>query len=132
MQVVVSIQSNHFSRIAAQLPGVARQLAMETALKIEAEVKTGMAAAKSGEIYDNHQASAPGEMPAIDPGNLANSITSEYDGPTGAVVYTNVGYAPDLEYGTVHMEARPFFTPAAEEVRPFFEGVARVIGERLR
>lgn len=135
MQVVVTLRSNRFNEIASKLPAMAGRLSLDAAHRIEIEAKVGMAAVKTGEIYArngvDHQASAPGEMPAMDTGALANSIQVEKEGATGAVVYTNMEYAAHLEYGTVHMAARPFFTPAAESVRPWFEDVARILGDAL-
>ena len=123
--VVVELRNNQFDRIARELPEVAQRLALQTAMAIETKVKVGMAEPKSGIAYERgsgtHVASAPGEMPAIDTGALVNSIQSDKDGRTGAVVYSAMEYAVHLEYGTVRMAARPFFTPAAEEARPEFE-----------
>jgi HK97 gp10 family phage protein len=69
--------------------------------------------------------SAPGQPPAIDTGLLHDSLQSKMTGATSAMAYTNVEYAPHLEYGTVHMEPRPFMVPAAEQVRPSFEQAMR-------
>ena len=79
---------------------------------------------KTGKFYKRgkdrlHQASAPGQSPANDYGNLVKSITTKYDEPKleGTV---NVGakYAEALEYGTQKMEARPFARPALQETTP--------------
>ncbi|MBI5964935.1 MAG: hypothetical protein HY863_15760 [Chloroflexi bacterium] len=74
---------------------------------------------KSGRTYQRgggkaHQASAPGEAPAIDYGHLINSIASARDGK-GAIVYSNAEHAPKLEFGTARMAARPFMRKAADE-----------------
>ncbi len=75
---------------------------------------------KTGEIYYRrgvaHQASAPGEPPANDLGNLANSINLRIDQPR-MVVFVNASakYAPALEYGTRKMAARPYLRPALME-----------------
>lgn len=79
-----------------------------------------MAEAKSGHIYGSHQASAPGEAPAIDTGVLVNSIQTEIDGLT-AVVGTNQEYAPVLEFGGAKMAPRPFLASAFEAAAPEFE-----------
>jgi hypothetical protein len=57
------------------------------------------------------QASAPGETPAVDTSNLKNSwvvLRSKGRRTFGFAAE----YAPHLEYGTIHMAARPFFLPA--------------------
>jgi len=83
-----------------------------------------MTGGRSGRVYIRagriHHASAPGEPPAIDTGNLINSIQVEPT-RTGAVVYSTSEYAPHLEFGTVKMGARPFFQPAVEREAPQFE-----------
>jgi phage gpG-like protein len=127
---VVRLSYNRLPELARRLPGEVRQICLETAEAIETRVKTGMAEPKSGEWYGDHQASAPGEMPAMDTGTLAGSILAEPDGG-GAVVYTNMEYAAHLEYGTVNMEPRPFFTPAAEEARPGFVRALQDLERRL-
>lgn len=45
------------------------------------------------------------------------SLNVEID-PGDAVVGTNVDYAPFIEFGTVHMRARPFLAPAAKQAGP--------------
>ena len=132
---VTTLRFNRFAEIAARLPAEVGEIVEETIREIETEVKDGMAAAKSGRVYSRgtrvHQASAPGEMPAIDFSNLANSVQVEMDGETAGAVYTNAEYAGHLEYGTVNMEARPYFTTAAEAARPGFERRMRALEGRL-
>lgn len=132
MNVVVETRSNHFPAIARRAPQLAHDLVGRTAHQIEAIIKVGMAEPKTGNMYGNHQASAPGDMPAMDTGNLANSIMVEFEEPTIAVVYTNVDYSAHLEFGTMRMAPRPFMTPAAEAVRPEFEAEAARIRSSLR
>jgi HK97 gp10 family phage protein len=64
-----------------------------------------------------HRASAPGEAPATDTGRLANSLKADIQG-VNATVFTNVDYAPFLEFGTRKIEPRPFLFPALEQERP--------------
>ena len=72
---------------------------------------------KTGRVYRRggveHQASAPGEPPASDTGQLVNSIGTVYDTTTltGRVVAKSK-HAPPLEFGTKNMEPRPFLRPA--------------------
>lgn len=129
---VATLTYNRLPEIARRLPGLAREVCLKTALEAEAVVKTGMAEGKTGAWYGDHQASAPGEMPAVDTGALVNSITTESDG-TGAVVYTNMEYAAKLEYGSPveHLEPRPFFGPAAEAVRADFVAAMQDLERRL-
>lgn len=84
---------------------------------------------KSGLVYNRrgtlHVASAPGEPPAADIGNLHNSITVRPH-PQTLTVHVNAGakYAAALEYGTVRMEPRPYLRPAMMRF-------ARLIDERV-
>jgi len=69
--------------------------------------------------YRIHQASAPGEAPAIDLGQLLNSSVVTVDGMSARVAWT-AEYAADLEYGTSRMLPRPFAEPEAEKIEPVF------------
>lgn len=118
---VATVTYNRFPQIAAQLPEAAGAVVEDTIYRIETRIKVGMAGPHSGLVYGTHQASAPGEMPAVDISNLINNTNSEMETQTSGVVHTGaVPYAPHLEYGTVNMEARPFMTPAAEAERQHF------------
>jgi HK97 gp10 family phage protein len=105
----------------------------ETALAAAEDAKASMLTGKSGRIYRRgtvgHQASAPGETPAIDTGDLIGSITTAELGPMEHAVTVGAEYAVHLEYGTRHMEARPFLRPALERSRETF--IAKV-GEALK
>jgi len=77
-----------------------------------------------------HQASAPGEAPAGETGNLANDsdITKPRDGARD--VNFNADYAASLEFGTEDGKTapRPSIGPNVEAARPTLEaGVAAVL-----
>jgi hypothetical protein len=59
-----------------------------------------------------HVASSPGDPPARDTGDLAQSIAWEMEGDLSAVVKATKDYAVHLEFGTQYMAARPFMAPA--------------------
>lgn len=72
---------------------------------------------RTGRIYKKgktvtHQASAPGEAPAPDTGNLINSVFSGIiDRVRGAItgrIVVNKEYAAHLEIGTAKMRPRPY------------------------
>lgn len=76
---------------------------------------------KSGNVYargkKDHIASAPGEAPANDTGNLQRSITVVAAQPgTVATAQVNVSaeYGQHLEFGTINMAPRPFLQPALD------------------
>lgn len=79
---------------------------------------------KTGRVYVKyrphrvHQASAPGEAPASDSGNLVKLIQMRFD-EKDLVGYVNSGaeYAAYLEFGTRTMEARPYMRVALAHKR---------------
>jgi phage gpG-like protein len=108
----------------------------KTAADVESEVKKEMAAPKSGRRYRRgggmHQASAPGEAPAVDLGQLINSIQIRDESDLTSVVGTNVEYATALEYGTRKMAPRPVWRPVAERLRkPFVDAITQIL-QRLK
>lgn len=77
---------------------------------------------KSGKFYlrggKTHRASAPGEAPAVDSGELLRAIVYDVRAMEIEVgAEAGAPYAELLEEGTSRMEARPFLEPAVEEHR---------------
>ncbi|MFN3650093.1 MAG: hypothetical protein ACK47B_10985 [Armatimonadota bacterium] len=74
-----------------------------------------------------HQASAPGEAPATDTGNLAASITTKKTGLLRAQVTVGAECGAALEFGTADgkIAPRPFLQPAVDAVEPAFEPAIR-------
>jgi len=131
VKVVVVVTLNRIPEIRAGMRRKAAQVIRRTTLEIERSAKLSMQEGKTGRLYDRpggkvHVASAPGEAPAIDYSVLVNSIQSGFPELLTGVVYTTTEYAPVLEFGGVRLEARPFFTPAAERAWPEF--LARMKG----
>ena len=77
-----------------------------------------------------HTASAAGEPPNTDTGRLIGSIRVQQAGKVTAEVIAGVDYARYLEFGTRHMAARPFMTPAVEQERSKFERGLRELTRR--
>ena len=114
------IQSNVKEILASMRGDRLGQIVMAGGFILEGAVKISMSAtAHSGRRYGKHQASAPGETPAVDTGNLANSINtvlaSSSETQAESQVGTGVEYAEPLEFGTSKMEARPFMRPGYDE-----------------
>ena len=114
----VKIIKNNVKEILASMKGdrLGRAV-MAGGFIVEGAAKISMSATShSGRMYGKHRASAPGETPAVDIGNLVNSINTELastsDTEAWANVGTNVEYAEPLEMGTSKMAARPFLRPA--------------------
>ena len=85
--------------------------------QMEADMKQSMQGQGTGVVYYRggipHQASSPGDSPAIDTGNLVNSIHNETD-EMKSIVHIDAEYAGYLEYGTINMAPRPYVAPAVE------------------
>ena len=115
---------DEFMRRLASLSTVTRDETIGTALLAGALVLKGYAKAaianppKSGKIYKHgkvaHQASAPGEAPATDIGQLYDSFSTKRDGAE-ARVDVHSEYAEALEFGSSKMAARPYLRPAMDE-----------------
>jgi HK97 gp10 family phage protein len=84
-------------------------------------VKSIQSGAKSGIVYEKynprrtHRASAPGEAPASDTGNLVSKIKVKQKSKNIVFVESNANYSAFLEYGTSKMQPRPFMFPAFEK-----------------
>jgi HK97 gp10 family phage protein len=84
-------------------------------------IKSIQTGAKSGVMYQmynprrEHRASAPGQAPASDTGNLVSKITVKQKSLNVVHVESNADYSAFLEYGTSKMQARPFMFPAFEK-----------------
>lgn len=145
MRVIEDI--NIAGEIADELKQNARMLVRQTIRRIEARWKGSLSGPRSGRTYRKgaivsrhkgrtigyklHRASAPGEAPATDTGNLVNSIYARMTGNLMGEVGSNAECAPVLEFGGAHMAARPSLTPAVKAEWPTFEsGMQTLIRER--
>ena len=79
---------------------------------------------KTGRIYKRynptreHRASAPGEAPASDTGNLVSQIFVKNKEEGVVQVSSEAMYSKFLEFGTEKMLPRPFLFPAFEKSKP--------------
>jgi HK97 gp10 family phage protein len=87
-------------------------------------IKSIQTGPKSGRTYEKynprrtHKASAPGQPPASDTGNLVRNIMVRQVDIDNVKVESNATYSSFLEFGTSKMLARPFLFPATERSRP--------------
>ena len=117
-----------------------------TAEKVRSDaIKAIQRGPATGRVYERgggqnlsatHQASAPGESPTTDTGNLVSSGKADHMGLTSDVKFT-APYANALEFGTMKMEPRPFLHPAMVANRAFYirkleEAVSRAAREAAR
>lgn len=128
---------NRIDEIIRMFPSEAEDIIDRTRLQVESVAKVSMGGeSKHGKIYQRrgrmHQASAPGEAPAVDTGNLMTSVQSQMEGKSAAIVWVGAEYGKDLEFGTTRIGARPFLRPALEKAKRGFVEAFRRLEERFR
>jgi HK97 gp10 family phage protein len=101
-------------------------------------IKSIQTGSKSGVMYQmynprrEHRASAPGEAPASDTGNLVSKIIVKQKSKDITNVESNADYSAYLEYGTSKMEARPFMLPAFEKSKkPIINAVFKRVKNKI-
>jgi len=124
----IRIVFNRFPILGAQALAAADKVCNQTAHAIEGDAKILMATSpKTGRIYMKgkhgdiaHQASAPGEPPAMDTSNLINSGFAERRAEADWEAGFSAEYALPLEFGTPKVAPRPFLRPTVEQRREGF------------
>ena len=101
-------------------------------------IKSIQTGAKSGIVYQKynprreHRASAPGQSPASDTGNLVSKIIVKQKSADVTNVESNANYSAFLEYGTSKMEPRPFMLPAFEKSKkPIINAVLKRVKNKI-
>ena len=101
-------------------------------------VKSIQQGSKSGIVYEKynprrtHRASAPGESPASDTGNLVSKIIVKQQSKDKVNVESNANYSAFLEYGTSKMQPRPFMLPAFEKSKkPIVEATFKRVVKKI-
>jgi HK97 gp10 family phage protein len=118
-----------------------RKVIDETARAIVDSMKASMRESKSGRLYRRkfknfagsvphfaavkttsflHQASAPGESPAVDTADLWRSIGVTDSGDLSRTISVTVPYARALEFGSAKFGPRPYMGPAFERFKTKF------------
>jgi hypothetical protein len=92
--------------------------------------------AKTGRLYRRgrkwHQASAPGQPPAVDTGLLVGAFSVKQVDSRTVALRVHASYAADLEFGTVRMAARPILRPIPVQYKTEIEATwAAVVRARL-
>jgi hypothetical protein len=85
--------------------------------------------AKTGRVYDGHQASAPGEPFASDSGRTVQTFRVDHQGGTAKATVSAGGEARRMELGTARIAPRPFMAPAIRNKR---DDMGRVIADEIR
>ena len=80
----------------------------------------------------SHRASAPGQAPASDTGNLVSKIMVKQKTKNITNVVSNANYSAFLEYGTSKMQPRPFMLPAFEKSKkPIINAVLNRVKQKI-
>lgn len=132
IKIRMKVVFNHLPKLTAEMRARADVAVRKTTKTIWQDSRERMEGPKSGRLYERpgewHQASAPGEAPAVDYGELVE-LQVEFPRQLVGVVYTNQEYAAPLEFGTGRVAARPYMTPSALEAWPsFLAAMRQVVG----
>ena len=132
MSVKIQMVFNNLPKLGGELERLAADVVAKAAHDVEAAVKHSMEGPKHGRVYGNHQASAPGEAPAIDTGHLHNSVMSRQRVRLEWWVALGAEYAHGLEFGTRHIAPRSALGPAVEKDKPSFIDAMEQIADRAK
>lgn len=126
------LEFDHFPALANSISAKADAVCGRIAMAIWARAAELMAnSPATGRIYRygkvEHRASAPGEPPAVDTGNLINSGYATQKRLGLWEVGFTAEYAAPLEYGTARIAPRPFLRPALEAYRQMFYDALRAV-----
>ena len=142
----IKFRVTNLKKVLSQLENLDKQLEPEFqeivkggAQLIRGEaIKSIQTGAKSGVMYQKynprreHRASAPGEAPASDTGNLVSKIIVKQKTKNITNVESNADYSAFLEYGTSKMEPRPFMLPAFEKSKkPIINAVFKRVKNKI-
>lgn len=132
MAIQTTLDTHVLDSLIAEITARADVVAYATTEQIANKARRSMQGEKHGKIYlrggKPHHASAPGEPPAIDTGDLANSVQIIRLGPSAHGI-TCAAHGFHLELGTSTIAPRPWITPPVEALRPEFP---RLVAEIFR
>ena len=131
---------SQLNRLAKEMEVPFQEIVKGGAQLIRAEaIKSIQTGAKSGVVYQmynprrSHRASAPGQAPASDTGNLVSKIAVRQQGANITNVESNANYSAYLEYGTSKMQPRPFMLPAFEKSKkPIINAVFQRVKNKIQ
>ena len=120
--MTMNVDVQKMQQIVDTLPGKAEDLLAAVATEMVSDIKQIMMdSPASGITYTRrgiqHTASAPGEAPRPDSGELMGSITHRATATLEQTIHDQVEHGKYQELGTEHIEARPFMRPVFENWR---------------
>jgi phage gpG-like protein len=118
------------SQVEKAVAATALEALTDVRRAIQGPPKTGREYPRGANGEKIHRASAPGEAPATDTGALVSSTYFTKVDDYTAAIGSRLDYAFWLEFGTLRMEPRPSWVPAAEKNAPRLEKrLARIIAQ---
>lgn len=135
--IKVRVLENRLPEVALSIRKAAIDSAQEASELGVQILQDDMAGPKSGRIYiirgQLHQASAPGETPAVLSGELSASVGWRQVGLEAFEFFVGAVHAMILEFGSIWMAPRPFMKPTAALVGEALEEIAaRLIGRAVQ
>lgn len=117
----ITLNTAVMDQIIQTLPGGLSAALSGAAEEIVSEIVESFGTSPPGEAYSRngvtHIASQPGYPPNVDTGALRASIQHEPSGDLEETITVGEEYGEYLEFGTVDIAPRPFFTPVLERWR---------------
>ena len=116
----MSVEYNHIPDIMKIIVNEISEAVQAIPALIENDIKANMMKPHGGRMYKRrsvtHQASAPGEAPAVDGSTLINSFQKKSPDAMHSEIYSEEEYSLALELGRpeVNLEPRPYMVPAAK------------------
>lgn len=112
----IKLDMKELERLVSRVPGEIDRAVAIAAQEMVTDIQQGMRDSPAdGESYGRHVASSPGNPPRPDLGALVNSINWQPKGTGKAEIRDGVEYGEYLEFGTEHIEPRPFMGPVFED-----------------
>lgn len=111
---------SHIDEFEKRFKKAEKKATTKAVIHIQNAAKDMLSKPGQGERYGDHRASAPGDPPASDTGNLRRTISRKVDRNLwGFVGYvgTPEKYGAGLERGTSEVEPRPWLKPTMKEER---------------
>lgn len=134
IRIELDLDTRVLDALVQAAPGRVEQALDAIVADIETTAKVSFAEPKTGRIYRRgvtarHQASAPGQAPAIDYTFLATKAWYVQRKSGQRTFGFAAEYAAHLEFGTTRMAPRPYFLPAIVKGARGLIGAARAIAE---
>lgn len=133
----LSMQVFGLDAIRSKLDGTAknrmermRKAGRKAAYVVDAEVKKMiLESVPAGKMYGTHQASAPGQPPAVDTGALLGSIRVEFPDDNTSKIIAGTPYAAALEFGRDDgsIAERPFMRPGFANAKPAIDKLMKEV-----